>query len=73
MTALPPELRTHRISVIFRIALVFRKTAVTLNPTIFITILAGPTVPEPATLTLFGIAIVGMAGYGWWRRNLAAA
>jgi hypothetical protein len=31
------------------------------------------TVPEPVTLTLLGIGIAGMAGYGWRRRKLAAA
>jgi hypothetical protein len=29
--------------------------------------------PEPATLTMLGIGIVGMAGYGWRRRKTAAA
>jgi hypothetical protein len=29
--------------------------------------------PEPATLTLLGIGIAGMAGYGWRRRKTAAA
>lgn len=29
--------------------------------------------PEPASLTLLGIGIAGMAGYGWRRRKLAAA
>jgi len=31
------------------------------------------TTPEPSTLTLLGIGIAGMAGYGWRRRKLAAA
>jgi hypothetical protein len=30
-------------------------------------------VPEPATLTLLGIGIASMAGYGWRRRKPAAA
>jgi len=29
--------------------------------------------PEPATLTLFGIGIAGIVGYGWRRRKTAAA
>ncbi len=29
--------------------------------------------PEPASLTLLGIGIVGMAGYGWKRRRVTAA
>jgi PEP-CTERM motif len=29
--------------------------------------------PEPATLTILGIGIAGMAGYGWRRRKAAAA
>jgi hypothetical protein len=30
-------------------------------------------VPEPSTLTLLGIGSLGLLGYGWRRRNLAAA
>jgi len=30
-------------------------------------------VPEPSTLTLLGIGIACMAGYGWRRRKLAVA
>jgi hypothetical protein len=29
----------------------------------------GPPVPEPASLTLLGIGIAGMAGYGWRKRK----
>jgi hypothetical protein len=29
----------------------------------------GPVIPEPATLTLVGIGIVGMAGYGCRRKK----
>jgi hypothetical protein len=32
----------------------------------------GGTAPEPATLTMLGIGIVSMAGYGWRRRKPAA-
>jgi PEP-CTERM motif len=32
-----------------------------------------PAAPEPASLTLMGFGIAGMAGYGWRRRRLAAA
>jgi hypothetical protein len=30
-------------------------------------------VPEPSTLTLLSIGSLGLLGYGWRRRNLAAA
>ncbi len=30
-------------------------------------------VPEPSSLTMFGIGAIGLAGYGWRRRKLAAA
>jgi hypothetical protein len=32
-------------------------------------VLSNAAVPEPASLTLLGIAIAGMAGYGWRRRR----
>jgi hypothetical protein len=32
-----------------------------------------PGVPEPASLTLLGIGIAGMAGYGWRKRKMTAA
>jgi hypothetical protein len=34
---------------------------------------ASSAVPEPSNLTLLGIGIAGIAGYGWRRRRLAAA
>jgi hypothetical protein len=30
-------------------------------------------VPEPSTLTLLGLGSLGLLGYGWRRRNRAAA
>ncbi|MHB1035712.1 MAG: PEP-CTERM sorting domain-containing protein [Pirellulales bacterium] len=35
--------------------------------------LAGFVVPEPGTLTLLGIGLASMAGYGWRRRRVVAA
>src|SRR5271169_1925373 len=40
--------------------------------TLVITDVEGPSpgfTPEPSTITLFGIGIVGMAGFGWRRRK----
>ncbi len=29
-------------------------------------------VPEPSPLVLLGVALAGLAGYGWWKRKRRA-
>ena len=46
---------------------------VTINATVPVPEPSTVPVPEPSTLTLFAIGAVGLLGYGWRRRKLAAA
>jgi len=40
------------------------------NTSLFHAVSESP-VPEPSTVILFAIGLVGLAGYGWWRRRTA--